>query len=69
MVKKKTSISIDEYVWRDFCMFVIALRGSTRKIGSEVEVALKKHIQSGGSPFVMEKSVPYYWQPKRGRRG
>ena len=60
MVKKKTSISIDEYVWRDFCMFVIDLRGSTHKIGSEVEVALKKHIQSGGSAYVQERATVYY---------
>lgn len=48
MVKKKTSISIDEKLWEEFVIFVVKKTGSSRKISQEVENAIK---------FYMEKDV------------
>ena len=43
-VKKKTSISIDPELWKEWITFVVKKDGSTRKISMEVENALKEYM-------------------------
>ena len=45
MPKKKTSISVDEELWREWLAFVVKKTGSTRKVGEEVEKALKEYME------------------------
>lgn len=45
MVKRKTSIAIDEKLWKDWTMFVINKTGSARKLSEEVENALRKYMK------------------------
>lgn len=49
MVKKKTSIMIDEDTWKAFIVYAVHRTGSTRKIGEQVEEALKNHMISDRS--------------------
>ncbi len=45
MPKKSTSIKIDEELWKEFVMFVVKKHGSTRKIGYELEKAIKEYLE------------------------
>ena len=44
-MRKKTSISVDEKLWREWIRFVVDIRGSTRKISEEVEKALLTYME------------------------
>ena len=45
MVKKKTSINIDDRVWKDWMKFVIDKTGSVRKLSEEMENALLEYMK------------------------
>jgi len=46
MAKRKTSISIDEDLWKQWTMFVIDKTGSARKLSEEIEKALVQYMQT-----------------------
>jgi len=46
MVKKKTSITIDNEVWKEWNKFVIDKTGSSRKVSEEIETILKAYMES-----------------------
>jgi hypothetical protein len=45
MVKKKTSINIDDQVWKDWMKFVIDKTGSVRRLSEEMENALREYME------------------------
>jgi hypothetical protein len=45
MAKRKTSITIDEELWKQWTMFVIDKTGSARKLSDEIENALKAYMK------------------------
>jgi len=45
MAKRKTSISVDEELWKQWTMFVINKTGSARKLSEELENALKEYMK------------------------
>jgi hypothetical protein len=45
MVKKKTSINIDDRVWKDWMKFVIDKTGSVRRLSEEMEKALREYME------------------------
>jgi hypothetical protein len=44
MVKRKTSITVDEKLWKEWTIFVINKTGSARKLSEELENALKYYM-------------------------
>jgi len=44
MAKRKTSISIDKELWKEWTKFVIDKTGSSRKLSEEIEKALEKYM-------------------------
>ena len=42
MAKRKTSISIDEELWKEWIKFVVDKTGSARKLSEEIENALRE---------------------------
>ena len=42
---KKTSINIDENVWKEWMKFVIDKTGSVRKLSEEMSKALQEYMQ------------------------
>jgi len=46
MTKRKTSISIDEDLWKEWIKFVIDKTGSARKLSEEIENALRYYIKN-----------------------
>lgn len=51
MAKRKTSITVDEKLWKEWTMFVINKTGSARKLSEEMETAIteymKRHKEKG----------------------
>jgi hypothetical protein len=45
MAKRKTSITIDEEIWKEWTKFVIDKTGSSRKLSDELENALKDYMK------------------------
>jgi galactitol-specific phosphotransferase system IIC component len=45
MARKKTSITIDEDLWKEWTMFVVNKTGSARKLSDEIENALKEYMK------------------------
>lgn len=45
MAKRKTSITIDEDLWKEWTKFVIDKTGSARKLSEEIEGALKEYMK------------------------
>ena len=45
MPKKKTSINIDDKLWRTWTKFVIDEEGSARKTSAVLEKALKEYME------------------------
>ena len=43
--KHKTSMNLDKEVWGDWIRFVVNRTGSTKKIGSETELAIKEYMK------------------------
>jgi len=48
--KRKTSIIIDEELWKKWTHFVIDRRGTARKLSEELENALRDYMQRVGKP-------------------
>lgn len=46
MTKRKTSISVDEELWKEWTKFVIDKTGSARKLSEELENALKQYMRN-----------------------
>jgi len=44
MVKVKTSISMEQEVWKAFCVFTIQRTGSARKMSELVEEAIRNYM-------------------------
>jgi len=44
--KRKTSISIDEELWKEWTKFVIDKTGSARKLSDEIENALRQYMKN-----------------------
>jgi len=45
MAKRKTSITIDERLWKEWTKFVVDKTGSARKLSDEIENALKQYMK------------------------
>lgn len=45
MPKRKTSISVDDKLWREWINFVVNKTGSARKISEETENAIQEYMQ------------------------
>jgi len=45
MAKRKTSITIEEEVWKEWTKWVIDKTGSSRKLSDELENALKEYMK------------------------
>jgi hypothetical protein len=45
MAKKKTSINIDEQIWKDWMKFVIDKTGSIRRLSEEMKNALQEYME------------------------
>jgi len=48
-MRKKTSISVDENLWREWISFVANKTGSARKISEELEKAMREYMERHGS--------------------
>jgi hypothetical protein len=46
MGKRKTSITIDEELWKKWTMFVINKTGSSRKLSEEMENAVIEYMKA-----------------------
>lgn len=55
MARVKTSITIDENLWKDWQIFVIGKTGKGRKGSNEVEEALKEYMQNHKSKETLKK--------------
>ncbi len=44
MSKRKTSISVDDGLWREWTIFVINKEGSARKVSAETEKAIREYM-------------------------
>lgn len=45
MVKQKTSINVDQELWKEWTLFVVKKTGSTRKLSEELEKAIKEYME------------------------
>lgn len=45
MSKRKTSISVDDKLWREWISFVVSKTGSARKISEETENAIREYMR------------------------
>jgi len=45
MTKKKTSISIDDKLWKDWVLHVVKKTGSSYKVSEETEQLIKKELK------------------------
>jgi hypothetical protein len=45
MAKRKTSITVDEKLWKEWTMFVVNKTGSARKLSDEIENAIKAYMK------------------------
>lgn len=43
--KHKTSMNLDDELWKKWVRFVVLRTGSTRTIGSETELAIKEYMK------------------------
>jgi hypothetical protein len=48
VTKKKTSVSLDEDLWKDFMIYVIDKTGSTHKVSDEIEDMMRERLQKAG---------------------
>ena len=44
--KRKTSITIDEELWKEWTKWVIDKTGSSRKLSDEIENALREYMKN-----------------------
>jgi len=45
MTRRKTSITVDEKLWKEWTMFVVNKTGSARKLSEEVETAITDYMK------------------------
>lgn len=45
MPKRKTSIAVDDKLWREWIKFVVDKTGSARKVSEQLEEAIKEYMQ------------------------
>lgn len=45
MTRRKTSITVDEKLWKEWTMFVVNKTGSARKLSEEIENALREYMK------------------------
>ncbi len=45
MSRRKTSVSVDDKLWREWINFVVSETGSARKISAETEKAIRDYMQ------------------------
>lgn len=45
MPKRKTTILVDEDLWKDFVTFVIKKHGTSKKTSKEIESAMREHLK------------------------
>jgi metal-responsive CopG/Arc/MetJ family transcriptional regulator len=45
MAKRKTSITIDENLWKEWTKFVVDKTGSARKLSEEIEKSLREYMK------------------------
>ena len=45
--KKKTSITVDAQLWKEWTMFVVDKTGSARKASDEIENAIREYMKKG----------------------
>lgn len=56
-IKKKTSVNIDAELWKEWSKFVIDKTSSARKIGEELENALKEYMNRHKGEEMKSKGV------------
>jgi len=44
--KHKTTIQVDEKLWKSFLSFIVKKHGTTKKTSAEVETALKEYLKN-----------------------
>jgi hypothetical protein len=44
LAKRKTSITVDEKLWKEWTMFVVDKTGSARKLSEETEIAIREYM-------------------------
>jgi hypothetical protein len=49
MVKKKTSLNIDDALWQRWLVFVIKKHGSSRRVSEETAKALEEYMKKEGA--------------------
>ena len=47
-MRRKTSVSVDEELWKRWLMFVVGTTGSTRKVSELLEEALREYMERRG---------------------
>lgn len=45
MAKKKTSLNIEEQLWKDWILYVVKKTGSTMKVSEETERLIREEMQ------------------------
>jgi hypothetical protein len=45
MSRRKTSVSVDDKLWREWISFVVGETGSGRKVSEETEKAIREYMQ------------------------
>ena len=45
MPERKTTILVDEDLWKDFVTFVIKKHGTSKKTSEEIESAMREHLK------------------------
>lgn len=55
MPKKKTSVNIDEDIWKQWLIFVIQKHGSSRKVSEETARAVKEYMKKHGDERIDDK--------------
>ena len=43
--KKKTTILVDEELWKEFVTFVLRKRGTSKKTSEEIENAMREYLK------------------------
>ena len=45
MTKKKTSLNIDDKLWREWILYVVTKTGTTQKVSEETERIIRKEMK------------------------
>jgi len=49
LAKHKTTIVVDEKLWKSFLSFVVKKHGTTRKTSVEIESAIREYLNQHGT--------------------